>query len=347
MGKNVKFETKEVAALYAELKDWCHPEYPFLDPEYSPGSLCPVTDFTAELARWLADGNVGAIAELWWFLSNHGTADTTLLRYALGTRVSSQWGLDAASSMEMLAINLLMARMALQYTPSDARSHVATSLAATRLASIAWQPPDGVRDILRDNAVRQAVVIPGVGQKRRRIEQAEAGMAELLGEVGEDVRAVGQWMVLIPPMARVVVVDYFTRSWGENVLRPELYYTERQYGCCSGLNLHYIQWMGCFSEPTDNDSATKITKIHLASGLREAGVAFKKSAKWEDLLNSARTVPGLVASLIKTHAPEKVYPKKEWEAGLWGWVERTERLRCIAAVIIASLAQQSLKRFPH
>lgn len=342
----MSFSTPEVAVLFDELKGWSHPEHPFLDPRYSPGGHYPVTDFTSVVAGWIADGKFTAIAELWSCLTWNGTAEKHLLQRALEARIDSRWGVDAASTVELLAINLLAARMALQDNSLNRCSteHVATDLAATRLASVAWHPPTDVLEVLRDNAAIHADVEDGPKKKLRKMEKADVAIAELMRDVPEDVNAVGQWMVLIPPMSRLVVLDYFTRGWGSLALRPELYYDERQYGCCVGINLHYIQWVGCFQEPTDEDDPRGITKAHLAEALRGVGINTKKSAKHGELVSLARSQPGLLASLLKSYAPNFVRPKNEWKNGLHDWVLRWKKLRCVAGAMLSHAAQSSMPK---
>ncbi len=40
-----RFKTQEVAELYEQLRGYDHPQYPFIDSEYSPGSYAPAIDF--------------------------------------------------------------------------------------------------------------------------------------------------------------------------------------------------------------------------------------------------------------------------------------------------------------
>lgn len=339
-----RFRTTEVAELYRELGGRGHPEHPFLDPHYSPGGYYPVTDFTMQVAQWMAEWKLDAIMELWSFIGRTDDAGKQLLKRALATRIDNRWGIDDASAIELLAINLLGARMSMQDNTPDCNStaYVVTELAATRLASITWVPPTGLVDILRDNAAKEANVEDGPDKRIRKMKQAAEAIEELLREMADDVKTVGQWMLLIPPMARLVVLDYFTRGWGPMALRPELYYSERQYGCCAELNLHYIRWVGCFEDPTDDSDARKVTKAHLIPALEGLGLDVKKSAKRAELVELARQHPGTIAALIRAHAPTYVRPKREWLAGLEGWMLRWKKLRCVAAALLSVASQQAL-----
>src|SRR5689334_16324472 len=90
--------------------------------------------------------------------------------------------------------------------------------------------------------------------------------------------AAAERLKAIPPMARRVVYDRFTRGWGRGVLRFDLYYDDRAYGCGGAANQQYIDWLGFFGPPTDRDSVPSVvTKDKLLQGLKEAGVSVKKS----------------------------------------------------------------------
>jgi len=342
------FKTVAVSNLFTQLKPWSHQEYPFLDPNYSPGGYYPVTDFTSVVAGWVANGEFEAIVELWGFLTSNGVAEKELLRRGFCVRVDDRWCLDAESSAELRAINLLGLRMALQDNSMNrcSTAHATTDLFSSRLASITWRPPIGMLDILRENAAIQADVEDGPHKKRRKVEQAEEAVVELMRDVGNEVVTVGEWMIRIPPMARLVIVDYFTRTWGALALRPDLYYGDRQYGCSADLNLHFIQWIGCFQEPTDEDEPNGVTKAEFSESLQAAGIHFKKSAKRSEMETLARSQPGLIASIIKKYSPKYVRPKNEWKNALQDWVSRCQKLRCISSAMLALMAESSLRKGP-
>lgn len=340
------FTTAEVAELRNEMAAWSHPEHPFLDPHYSLGGYYPATDFTMPVAQWLREFKLDAIIELWSFIGRTDEAGKFLLKRTLLTQIDSRWGIDHKSSAELLAINLLGARMSMQDNTlnCNATARVVTDLAATRLASTTWCPPSDLLEVLRNNAAREAIVEDGPDKLVRKMDLAKIAIEELVREVPTPVQTVGEWMVLIPPMARLVVLDYFTRGWGPKALRPELYYSERQYGCCAALNLRHIQWVGCFEEPTDESDASKVQKAHIVAALERLGLKVKKSAKHAELIALAREHPGTVANLIRTHAPNHVSPKQEWLAALEGWMLRWRKLRCLAGSIISVANQQAMGR---
>src|SRR5579864_6637633 len=83
------FRTSEVAKLYEEIRPWCHTDFPFLDPKYSPGSNIPAIDFTPYITTWLEAGNEEAIIELWTYLTSDGPDAIYGIRSALSARLPS------------------------------------------------------------------------------------------------------------------------------------------------------------------------------------------------------------------------------------------------------------------
>lgn len=341
------FKTAAVSTLYNQVQPWSHPEYPFLDPEYSPGGYYPVVDFTSIVAGWIATGQTDAISELWGFLTNNGPGEIDLLRRGLAAQVDTRWALDAGSAAELRAIHLLGLRMALQDSSMNksGTAHTTKELFASRLASTIWKPPTELLETLRDNAAIQADVEDGPHKRKRKMQQAEDGIIELMRDVAPELENVGAWMVNIPPMSRLVVEDFFLRDWSVGSLRPTLYYGERQYGCGVAWNLHFVQWLGCFAEPTDlDDLPSGVTIAALSEALRGVGIDFKKSAKRTELEALARKESGMISALIKRYAPEKVKTKPEWKDALLEWVSRCQKLRCIAGAMLALLSEKSLRR---
>src|ERR1039457_1606076 len=119
---NPIFKTTEVAALYEEIRDWCHPEYPFHDPNYSPGSSVPAIDLTPYVTTWLATGREDAILDLLSFF----TSRTYILQKTLRATLPSWVELSETARHELHAIYILSMRTAAAKT--------ATRLAATSLA---------------------------------------------------------------------------------------------------------------------------------------------------------------------------------------------------------------------
>ena len=338
------FSSPAIAELYDQAKGFCHPDYPFLDSAYSPGGFYPFTDFTMNVAEWMCIGNHAAIRELWSFLTYNGDAERYLLEKCLRVNVIPDLEFDSSTALETKAIYMLMSRQSLYDTSSEAVGMIGSRLLASRLASISWIPPRDCRELLHKGASIEAIVPEGAKIRARRIEQADEALLELLRPVPEPVRIAGQWLLQIPPITRLVIADYFTRPWAQGRLRPELYYTERKYGCSVPWNLHFIKSINCFEPPSDDSFIpNSITKHHLQEALSLHGVVFKKSFKREDLIKLGLQQRGLIASVIQQYAPEYQKPRTEWIEALRGWTERLHRLECVAAAILKALGMQAIR----
>src|SRR5438046_332977 len=108
--KAVRFRSSALAQLWNEVGRISHPDYPFLDPLYSPGSLMPAADFSPWVAARIALGDWDSILEMLHFI---GTDDqVTALRrtfqsYDFGRFIEA----DAALLSELQAIAILTYRI--------------------------------------------------------------------------------------------------------------------------------------------------------------------------------------------------------------------------------------------
>src|SRR6266496_3517210 len=76
--KGLRFRSSALAHVWGEVSSISHPDYPFLDPLYSPGSLMPAADFSPWVGARIALGDWDSILELLRFI---GTDDqVTALR---------------------------------------------------------------------------------------------------------------------------------------------------------------------------------------------------------------------------------------------------------------------------
>jgi hypothetical protein len=336
----LQFRTPEVAALYEEVGRYGHAENPFLAPHYSIGGYYPVTDFTSVIAVWLQTECWQAIGELWTRITTNWDRERAMLQMAMAANVIPELCLDDETAAEAKAVYLLGSRLSLYATGHDPVTFQVGRLLASRLASILWEPPAEVLRHLRAGAETEARVIPGYDPPGRKRELAEAAMAALLTPLSESDRNVGEWMLRIPPMARLVVADYFERDRGS--LRPELYYGERHYGNCATINRAFVKWVGCFDAANDATEVPHLmSKAHLATALHGAGVAVKPSWSKVKLIAEARRHEGLLSSIFAEHFPDVCVVKPEWNAPLRRWAERCRALPPIALAILKSLALQS------
>lgn len=325
-------------------RDLCHQNHPFLDPEYSPSGRYPFTDFTYEFAEWLRNGNIDAIEELWKYIAGTDHVERICLSKGLSADMPQEFGFDDETAYEAKAIHLLGTRQALCGTNPESATFVSSELFASRLACMEWMPAPEIHDRLWEGARVEANVEGGRGMKARKKEKADQAMQTLLNPITEPLSNAGQWLLRIPPMSRLVVADYFTRSWGSGKLRPDLYYPERCYGCCAAWNLHYIDYVNCFDWPGDDYLApTGLTKKHMQEALRTRGVKISSSMKKDELFKICQQHEGVVSGLFRAHVPDLRKPKPEWDSPLRAWARRIKDIECVASAILKTLATQGLQ----
>lgn len=335
-----KFETPEVAELFEQVRHWCHPEHPFLDPNYSPGGYYPVIDFTPYISAWLQQEKYKPIAEIWNHLTPTCDATEFLFGNLLLTICPEELEFDKPTCCELLAVNFLTHRA--NFCGSRFVADAGALLIATRLASIQWIPPLKTRPYLYRQAVIEAFVLDGAEMHKRKCALADSALVDVKNPVSENILRVGAWLLQIPPTTRLVLY-YFIKSLGHSKkLRTALFYDDRCYGCRPEWNLHFLNWMGCFDEFSDSDEIpTSITKDHLLNALNQRGIKIKKGAKKDEIIAITREQEGLVSSLLCQFAPDYRRLKSEWMEPLIAWTNRVDRLRCLASAIFCFVASNT------
>jgi hypothetical protein len=158
--------------------------------------------------------------------------------------------------------------------------------------------------------------------------------------LGQEGLVVGR-LAQIPPMARLVVIDYFTRSWAQGQMRFCMTYTEREYGCCADWNRHYIQWLDFFEPPTNLENAPwQLKKDLILARLEAAGVQVKKPTSRKKLLVLLEQKPDLLALTLRELCPEACVVKPEWKTSLEAWLARYHQMLDVAGEIYKSLLLQ-------
>lgn len=334
-----RYKTQEVADLYEELKPYCNSERPFLDPDYA----CPhpVTDFTLVVAKWLLAEKYDAVFELCLILIGSGTPQQYLIRKALRSKVNPVFEFDLGTCAEIEAIYILSHIS--RFNGNTGAASISSSLVASRLASIPWKPPRECLEELKKIAAVNVWEEEGKNKRLRRMEVAEKAIQELLSDRPKAAAIIGEWMILIPPMVRIVIEDYFNSGWHHGSLRPELYYHSRYYGCSPQINLQYIQWIGCFREPEFTEKLpARITKTHIMQELCFLQTPPSKKATRQEMIEILKDYPASISKLMKSHAPEIVLPKVDWKEGLEDWSSRCQRISCVASAILAEMGQSML-----
>jgi len=157
--------------------------------------------------------------------------------------------------------------------------------------------------------------------------------------------AVIERLAAIPPMTRLVIVDYFGRDWAQGKMQTQMGYTEREYGCCSDWNLHYIRWLDFFQPPTNVANIPhSLKKDDIRVRLEAAGIRTKKSASRASLLEMAGQNPALLSAILAELCPEACVPKEEWKFPLEAWLSRYGRSLEAAGEIYKSLLLEQLSR---
>lgn len=99
--------TKELNALWDQVRGWCHPEYPFLDSVYSPGSLMPACDFTLWIRDRLIANDVQSVRALFAYIAPDHTLFSRQFEAFFTWRVP---GFDGALEAELRAVMMLCYR---------------------------------------------------------------------------------------------------------------------------------------------------------------------------------------------------------------------------------------------
>jgi hypothetical protein len=328
-----QFRTPEVKNLYDELRGWDHPDYPFLDPSYSPGSYAPATDFTPYIAAWLATDRVEAVQELWSYITRDYEASHELLRTALRLRRPASIEMADWQWQELRAVYLLALRVSLLHNANDGAyliSKLASVIIACEPISLERESMERllratqreVRDDSPCDATRGRA-----GAALFAVEKAQ----QPLGIVSEASALLRQ----VSPMTRHVVNDYCTRGWNEGKFRFHLYYGERMYGCCTGWNQHFTAWLGFFKHPDDDGHVpASVTKEMLRAALAQHGLESKKSEGRDTLLQKVRQVPALLASLIEHAEPGQQELRAEWEDAVKEWSQRVRAVEAAATGLV-------------
>jgi hypothetical protein len=183
-----------------------------------------------------------------------------------------------------------------------------------------------------------------LGAEHGREEGSRIALEKAMSPLGTAETA-AERLKAIPPMARRVVFDRFTRGWGGGELRLGLYYDDRAYGCGSQANQQYMDWLGFFSAPSDHASVPSVlTKDKLLEGLAGRGVRIKKTTPRVGLIEQARSIPGLMSSLISHYCPEQRDALPEWFDPIKEWVLRVRHTEPVAAALIKLLAASTMQK---
>lgn len=334
------FQTTEVAQFYDSIKQWSHPEHPFLDANYCPGSFAPAVDMTPFVTDCLIGGKHDAIRELWSFLTWRNAASDHLLEKALSADMPAWLCLSTTAKHELKAMNMLLLRAASTSLRDDV-SILGAALAATAIGSRQLAVDAGWIEHLLDAARMETRRDSPLGSTYGVREGARVALEAAMSPLG-DAEPCAARIKSVSPMARMVVADYVHRDWGKG-LRYGLYYDNRMYGCGEKDNQAHVEWLDFFAPPEDDaEPPSTVTKDALRAGLEQHGVVCRKTSTRKELVSLARTVPGLLKSIVAQTDPSCRVLRPDWAPAVKAWAERTRIVAPVGAAVLKMIAASAL-----
>ena len=345
--KSDDFRTPEVRNLAIEYKGEYHKEYPFLDSQYSPGSHMPFTDLTLYVSEWIGDGKKDALYELWKYIGDF--RGEVAMREALRMSIPEGIEISAFARNEILAIYALTLRAHLAVDHAD---YPGAAMMATTFST---------RNVLLSSKLKtvlQALIRHEFTSRNQEsdvynynVNDETKAVLDALEQGVSGCEKFAAIMKTVPPTVRVAISDSMrdTRtddSLWNRLIHYSLGYGERAYGCSGKLNRECAVSLGILEpvNPSTFGIPTTVTKAMIADGLLRSGVSFKKTAKRDDLLRLADTVPGLVAELINTAEPDLMVIKSEYAREARTWARRNQALFPFALAFMAYMGLERIKQ---
>lgn len=345
--KSRKFKTAEVQNLANEYKGEFHSEYPFLDPRYSPSSHMPFTDLTLYVGEWIGEKKEDALYELWEYIGD--SRGKVAMREALRMSIPNGLEISDFAKNEILAIYALTLRAHLAVDQAD---YPGAAMMATTFSTRNVKLSDGLRDALltlvkhefssrnkESNAYNYDVDV----ETKSVLETLEQGVCGC-----ERFAAI---MKTVPPSVRVAISNSMRDTsadgslWNRRI-HYSLGYGERAYGCSEKLNREYATSLDILEpvNPATFGVPNTVTKAMIMDGLLRSGVPFKKSARRDDLLRLADTIPGLVVELVNKAEPNLMVIKSEYAQEARTWAHRNQVLFPFALAFMAYMGLERIKQ---
>ena len=325
--------------FHDSIQKWAHPEHHFLDAQYSPGSNAPAVDLTGFVTDCLMNNNIAPIKELWSFITPTNVASDRMLYTSMAVDFPDWLQISETSKAELRAINILVARCA--FCTNQDISRLACQLAASVIACRQLIVPPEQMDLLYRLTKPEMTADSFLGSQHGVKKGTEIALATAMSPLG-DAAPCADKIKSIPPIPRLVVHDFLTRTWGHG-LRYDLYYGERMYGCGKEHNQIFVEWLGFFTTPSSNEKVpSSVTKEKISIFLQDRGITFKKSATRKALLELIQPDPLMTRDLFLAHAPESRVIAPEWETSVKAWSDRMKMIEAVGGGVLKLLAQQSL-----
>ena len=340
--RSAVFFTPAIKALADEYHDEYHHDYPFLDPNYSPGSHMPFMDLTLQVGELIAANDETALYELWGFIGDfrHEVA----LREALRVSVPEGFEISDFAKNEMRAIYALTLRMELSVGHGE---FTGAAMMATTLSTRDFTMADDLKNAL------ERLVLQEFKKRNKEFESTRNSPDDAREQTRKVMEAVNQGvsgcerfaaiMKTVPPTVREAISGAMRRPehddaslWNRRI-HYSLGYGERAYGCSEKLNRECAESLGILEaiDPATFGVPSSVTKAMITEALTANGIAFKKSAKRDDLLKLAWQQPGLVKTLVDTAEPDLKVIKEEYAHEASVWAERNRQLLPFAQAMMA------------
>lgn len=334
---------EDVGALF-------HPEHPFLDRAYSPSTLMPACDLTPYVAEMLEADDIDGIKELWSYISVDSSF--ALLNDIMSVKVPVGLDVSGAAAAEIKAAYILSSRMAtLHHGAAFVGGCVVASTLSTREVQLT---PELEADICRnlEFLINRFIEDGSWGRTQTAAEEIESGLAALKEGISSCASFAGL-MKQIPPMVRIAIANLICRGLGESEgnsfwdsrIHYSLGYGERAYGCSEEVGRSYGDALEIFqtADVEGMPLPSSITKTVLVEGLTSHGVAVRKSAKRDELVELARAIPGLLQELFAKCEPDVVVVRPEYADEALCWSRRYHALTYIGQALLACMGAKHLK----
>lgn len=282
--REANFRSHELAKLWQQVCSISHPDHPFLDPVYSPGSLMPVADFTQWIAERLSYGDWDSIAELLDFIATEHQI-TALRRTFQSYNFSRFIEADPSVLLELQAIAILIYRI--QWSGhEDGRTSLLAELLGQSLACVQFA--------VREESIPHLLEGANKFIRRQNTEFKEVRPPEpLLKSVDlisnlPEISSVGKALGDYPVTFRSCIsYSLYRGSPVPGTIRPQLQgdYGLRQFGLSGSQNSQWFAQCGIFEAPSDlSVLAGSFTKDELQEIAVSHGVEITKSWKKDRII---------------------------------------------------------------
>ena len=338
------FKTDGMRALWEEVGDLSHPDYPFLDRNYSPSSCMPVCDLTPYVADFILQNDWAALNELWSYI---GRSDKTINPSILAD-IPDGLGLTEYARAELCAAYLLTSRISHDNGVAFVGGDVVSTILSTRdvdvdsACSAHWQ--SFLRCELEDMKSRDWPELD--------IEEKVNDSWTALLQGTDRCENFANFMKGIPPMVRITFADAI-RSAQSNPPYDSLYnkhlhfgngYGHRVYGCSETIGRAYAQALDILRHPCVEEIGitSKVTKSVLLQALTAHGINPPKNTKRENLIRLAEDVPGLLQHIQDQCEPDLLVIRSDLQAESKVWADRTKRLIWLSSSLLAYMGEMEL-----